>query len=274
MAQQQRGLSHHRGRLGLRIALTGEVMEDRARGRHHPARGQRVDRDVVRIEFGGQPRREPFKCRLAHSVHGPAEPGPAGVNGRMAGRPRGDVQDPARAAGAQARQHQRGQVERRLDLHREHQRVPLRAELLDRREPGDRRVVDQDVGRPEPRRGLLDQPHPVLRPRQVGRDRDRGPARRDDPGHGLVDRARERAGRAGRGARRHRHGRAVRAEPPGDLRPDPSARPGHQGHLSVQHGHYRLPPAAAVKDIFTERSLVHAAAPPAAAPASAADGPE
>src|ERR1700720_989730 len=40
-----------------------------------------------------------------------------------------------------------------------------------------------------------------------------------------------------------------RTEPPGDLRPDPATRPGHQGHLPVQDTH---------KDIFTERSVVHA----------------
>ena len=208
-------------------------MEDRARCRHHPARGQRVDRDVVVVQLGGQAGGEPFQRRLAHPVHGAAAQRPAGRHGRMAGRHRGDVQDPARAAGAQARQHQRGQVERRLDLDREHERVPLRGELLHRRKVGNRRVADQDVGRPEPRSGLLDQPNPVIRPGQVGRDRHRRAARPADIGHGLVDGARKGGRRVGRGARRHRHGRPRRAEPPGDLRPDPAARPGHQGHLPV-----------------------------------------
>jgi alkylation response protein AidB-like acyl-CoA dehydrogenase len=50
-----------------------------------------------------------------------------------AGRRRGDVEDPARAAFAHPGQDQRGQVERRLDLDREHQRVASRGELLDTR---------------------------------------------------------------------------------------------------------------------------------------------
>jgi hypothetical protein len=263
MAQQQRGLGHHRGRLGPGITLNRQMVEDRAGRRHHPARGQRVDRDVVVVQLGGQAGGEPLQRRLAHPVHGAAAQRPAGRHGRMAGRPRGDVQDPARAPGPQARQDQRGQVERRLDLDREHERVPLRSELLHRREIRDRRVADQDVGRPEPRGGLLHQPDPVIGPRQVGRDRHRRAARLADLGHGLVDGAGKGGRRAVRGPRRHRHGRPRRAEPPCDLRPDSAARPGHQGHLPVHDTH---------KDIFTERSVVPAAGSPAAGPASAAGG--
>jgi hypothetical protein len=107
----------------------------------------------------------------------------------MAGRPRGDVQDPARAASAQARQDQRGQVERRLDLDREHQRVPLGGEILDAREVGDRGVVDQDVGGPDGAHHLGEKPCAFLGLGQIRLNRDRPPASGNDLVAGLTERS-------------------------------------------------------------------------------------
>ena len=57
-------------------------------------------------------------------------------------------------------------MERRLDLHVEHELVAPRREVLDPGEVGDGGVVDQDVGRPEPLGGLA-----TSRSRSSGLDR-------------------------------------------------------------------------------------------------------
>ncbi len=217
-------------------------MEDRARGRNHLVRGERVHRDVVLVQLGGQAGREPLDRRLAHAVDGAAPPGPAGRgHDRVPGRPGRDVQDPAAPPLPHPRQHERGQVERRLHLNLEHQLIPARGEILDPGEIGHGGVVDQDVRRSELPNRLADQPLAVARPGQVGGDGDAGAARRADLRHGLADRARQRrAIRSGR-PRRHCHGRASRPEPPGDLGADAAARAGHNRDLSVQHAHDQRP---------------------------------
>ena len=150
VTQHQRSLRHHRRRLRIRVVRRGQVMEHRPRRRHDPGRRQRVDGDVVLIQLGGQPGREPLDRGLAHPVHRPPRPGRA-PGGRLGCRAASEEMlriQPA-AALAHPRQDQRGQVEGRLHLHVEHERVALGGEVLDPAEVGDRRVVDQDVRRPE-----------------------------------------------------------------------------------------------------------------------------
>ena len=156
---------------------------------------ERVDRDVVVVEFGGQAGGEPFQGRLAHAVDGPAAAGPAGGRERrVPGGDRGDVHDPAPALLPHPRHDQLGQVERALHLDVEHELEAARGEFGDRGEVGDGGVADQDVRRAELVGGFCDEALPVLRLGQVGADRHRRAAGRADLLGGLGDGAGERGG--------------------------------------------------------------------------------
>ena len=134
-----------------------------------------------------------------------------------------------------------GQVERRLHLHVEHQRVLLGGEVLDPPEVGHGRVVHQDVGSAELRDRLADQSFAVFRLGQVGLDRDRGAAGRADLLGCFADRpGQRRTGRVG-GAGDDRDRGALGAEPPGDLRADAPARAGDDRYLAVEQSHAKLP---------------------------------
>src|ERR1700761_906368 len=136
-------------------------MEDRAWSWHDLVGREGVDGDVVVVQLGGEVGGEPLDGCLAHAVDGAAAGGPGVGKGLgVHGGDGGDVEYPAGAAGPHSGQDQGRQVEWRLHLDVEHQRVLLGREVLDPAEVGHGGIADQDVGRAELADGLFDQETP------------------------------------------------------------------------------------------------------------------
>ena len=174
-----RGQERHRGSdVGRhRTARDGlqrhhEVERLGVRAGHHPlaggqAGGDRVDRDAVRADLGGQRPGEREHRTLGGHVVGH-------VRGARRDHVRGDVHDPAVPGPLHVRVDRLAHQEHPVDVHR-HDPPPLREiELLPRHERHDRRVVDQDVDCAEPVRGRRDQRAHLIRVAHVGDVR--GPA--------------------------------------------------------------------------------------------------
>ena len=137
-------------------------------------RRQRVHRDPVGVHLGGETGREPFERGLAHAVHrAPAHAPLVRWSLRVAGRAGGDVEDPAPLRRAHAGKNQPRELERRPNLHLEHQRVVRVGERVDGLEVGDGGVVDEHVDRAQPLLDGVNERVPILRTSEVGRDRDR-----------------------------------------------------------------------------------------------------
>ncbi len=191
MAQHQRRRRHDRGRLGVLVIRRGQLVEDRARRRHHQGRRQRVHRDVVGVKLGREAGGEPLDRGLAHAVDGAAAPAPRvrrdlrmqrglamRCSGSSPGRGRAWRAAPASPGGTRP-----APARSNISWYRRGR------EVLDPGEVRDRGVVHQDVGRPRVARvGLGDQPLPVRGLGQVGRDGDRRAARGLDRRRGLADR--------------------------------------------------------------------------------------
>jgi hypothetical protein len=110
----------------------------------------------------------------------------------------------------------------------------LLLERLDRTEPRDGPVVDEDVHRTELALGLLHDPGPVLGAGQVGGDRHGGAAGVEDRLHRFVDGSLEHALTGFGRARRDGDACPLGGEAPGDLGADPAAGTRHDGNTSVE----------------------------------------
>ena len=212
-------LDHLLARQAVRLGLLVDLALDQ--GRAHIARADRVAGDV---QGRGLERHD--LGQADHAMLG-------GDVGRLVGRGdqavrRGDVDDPAPAPPAHARQ---GGVDRVVvgrEVDRQDRLPPGRRELLDRRHELDARVVDQDVERAEFRLGLAHHPGDLLALAHVGAviaylD----VAARGQAGAQALDRRRLAEAVQGEVA-------AGLGERGRDAEPDAAGRAGHQGRFTLE----------------------------------------